>query len=190
MKPEIYFSTDIESDGPIPGPHSMLSYASAAFSEDGVLLGTFTENLDLLQGAAPHPETAAWWDRQENRQAWEACRKDTQNPVSSLTRYVRWVDDLCLQHKATPVFVAYPAGFDFLFMYWYMPMFAGRSPFSFSALDMKSYAMAKLGTGFRETTKRRMPREWFSSSPHTHVAVDDAIEQGELFLNMRKHQAH
>jgi hypothetical protein len=27
---EIYISTDIEADGPIPGPHSMLSIGAAA----------------------------------------------------------------------------------------------------------------------------------------------------------------
>ncbi|SEI19125.1 hypothetical protein SAMN05192544_103397 [Paraburkholderia hospita] len=30
-KTEIYVSTDVEVDGPIPGPHSMLSFASAAY---------------------------------------------------------------------------------------------------------------------------------------------------------------
>lgn len=33
-KPEIYVSTDVETDGPIPGPHSMLSFASAAYTAD------------------------------------------------------------------------------------------------------------------------------------------------------------
>jgi hypothetical protein len=36
--PEIYVSTDVESDGPIPGPHSMLSFGSAAFLEDKTLV--------------------------------------------------------------------------------------------------------------------------------------------------------
>jgi hypothetical protein len=27
-------------------------------------------------------------------------------------------------------------------------------------------------------------REWFDPVPHTHVALDDAIEQGRLFCNM------
>ena len=31
---EIYVSTDVETDGPIPGPHSMLSLASAAYRPD------------------------------------------------------------------------------------------------------------------------------------------------------------
>ena len=44
--------------------------------------------------------------------------------------------------------------------------------------------MAMLGKPYRTTTKRSMPRRWFSDRPHTHVALDDAIEQGELFCRM------
>jgi len=29
-----------------------------------------------------------------------------------------------------------------------------------------------------------MPKHWFDSLAHTHVALDDAIEQGALFCNM------
>jgi hypothetical protein len=32
--------------------------------------------------------------------------------------------------------------------------FAGESPFSHSALDIKSFAMAVLGTDYRESTKK------------------------------------
>lgn len=31
-----------------------------------------------------------------------------------------------------------------------------------------------------------MPTDWFDPSPHTHIALDDAIEQGLLFCNMLK----
>src|SRR5215203_2371555 len=94
--------------------------------------------------------------------------------------YVAWLKAL----PGKPVFVGYPAGFDFLFVYWYLIRFAGRSPFSFSALDVKSFAMAVLGTEYRATTKRSMPRRWFSPLKHNHVALDDALEQGALFCNM------
>jgi hypothetical protein len=62
--------------------------------------------------------------------------------------------------------------------------FAGESPFSHSALDVKSFAMAMLKLDYRDSTKRAMPRRWFDKLPHTHVALDDAIEQGALFCNM------
>jgi hypothetical protein len=94
--------------------------------------------------------------------------------------YVAWVRSL----PGSPVFVAYPAGFDFLFVYWYLIRFAGESPFSFSALDVKSYAMAMLRKEYRQSSKRNMPARWFDELPHTHRALDDAIEQGALFCNM------
>ena len=98
-----------------------------------------------------------------------------------MPEYVAWVDSL----KGKPVFVAYPAGFDFLFVHWYLIRFVGRDPFSHSALDVKSYACALLKSPYRETTKRNMPRRWFGPKRHTHVALDDAWEQGILFMRMR-----
>lgn len=180
-KKEVYISVDIESDGPLPGPNSMLSFGAAAFI-DGQLMHTFTRNLAQLTFASPDPKTKAeFWDK--NPEAWEACRKDIVDPSVAMHDFVYWVENI----PHTPVFVGYPATFDFMFVYYYMMHFVGRSPFSFSALDIKSYAMAKLGTGFRETTKRNMPKEWFKfDGKHTHVALDDAIEQGKLFMNILK----
>jgi len=175
---EIYVSTDIESDGPIPGPNSMLSFGSAAFTEDGQLVSTFSANLETLEGASGDPETMRWWATQP--EAWANCRKDLQPPVAAMRKYVAWLKGL----PGKPAFVGYPAGYDFLFIYWYLIRFARESPFSFSAIDIKTYAMAVLRKPYRESTKRNMPKRWFGKAPHTHVALDDAIEQGELFCAM------
>jgi hypothetical protein len=177
-QPEIYVSTDIEADGPIPGPHSMLSFASAAFTAGGKQVGTFSANLTTLPGAAGDEKTMAWWQTQP--EAWAACRKDPRDPAAVMPVYVDWLKAL----PGKPVFVAYPAGFDFLFVYWYLIRFAGESPFSHSALDIKTFAMVLLGKEYREATKRNMPRDWFGDVPHTHIALDDAIGQGVLFCNM------
>jgi hypothetical protein len=176
--PEIYISTDVETDGPIPGPHSMLSLGSAAYLPDATLLSTFSMNLETLPGASGHPETMAWWE--QHRRAWNMCRENLEPPQTAILRYVAWLKSL----PGARVFVAYPAGFDFTFVYWYLMKFAGESPFSHSALDIKTFAMSLLGTEYRETTKRHMPRRWFGSQPHTHLALDDALEQGVLFCNM------
>ncbi|MCI0458095.1 MAG: hypothetical protein L0Z62_14120 [Gemmataceae bacterium] len=176
--PEVYVSTDVETDGPIPGPHSMLSFASAAYLADKRLLDTFSSNLETLPGAAGHPDTMAWWG--QHPEAFAATRTDLEAPESAMKRYVAWLKQL--PHK--PVFVAYPAGFDFLFIYWYLVRFGGESPFSFSALDLKTYAMALLKSEYREAVKRNMPQRWFDPLPHTHVALADALEQGAMFCNM------
>jgi hypothetical protein len=178
MKDEIYVSTDVEADGPIPGPHSMLSFGSAAYSADKTLVGTFTRNLETLPGASPDPKTDAWWKSQP--EAWAACRKDVQAPAIAMSDYLAWLKKL----PGKPVFVGYPAAYDFMFVYWYLIRFTGESPFSHSALDIKTFAMSLLGTGYRESTKRNMPKRWFDDLPHTHVALDDALGQGALFCNM------
>lgn len=179
-KPEIYVSTDVEADGPIPGPHSMLSFASAAYTADKQLISTFSANLETLHNAEAHPDTKAWWDK--NPEAWNACRQNCQQPDYAMRNYVAWLKQL----PGKPVFVGYPAAYDFMFVYWYLIKFVGESPFSHSALDIKSYAMAVLKTEFRETVKRKMPKHWFDDLPHTHIALDDAIEQGALFCNIVK----
>jgi hypothetical protein len=175
---EIYVSTDVEADGPIPGPHSMLSFASAAFTAEGRLVSTFSANLELLDGATGHPDTLAWWE--ENKEAWTRTRIELRSPAEAMCDYVIWLQGL----PGKPVFVGYPASYDFMFVYWYLRGFAGESPFGHSALDIKTYAMAVLDLPYRRSTKRNMPKRWFSTLPHTHVALEDAIEQGRLFCNL------
>ena len=86
---EIYVSTDIETDGPLAGKHSMLSIGSAAYLADKELLGTFSANLETLPASAPDPKTAAWWATQPD--AWSACRQNLEAPAVALRRYVAWL---------------------------------------------------------------------------------------------------
>jgi len=184
MSEEIFVSTDIESDGPIPGPNSMLSFGSAAFRRNGTLISTFSANLQLLPGATPDSKTQAWWKSQPV--AWEESRQDLQRPEDAMRDYVRWV-------KALPgeaVFVGYPVTYDFMFVYWYLMRFVGESPFSHSALDIKTVAMIALRKPYRESTKRNMPRRWFGENPHTHSALADSIGQGILLCNILRELDH
>ena len=175
---EIYVSTDIEADGPIPGPHSMLSFASAVYRSDKTLVATYEANLATLPGAQGHPKTMEWWKTQA--QAWAACRSNPREPTVVMPEYLTWLKAL----TGTPIFVSYPAAFDFMFVQWYLVRFTGESPFAHAAIDIRTYAMALLGAGYQASGKRRMPKEWFDDLPHTHVALDDAKEQGALFCNM------
>lgn len=178
FKREIYVSTDIEADGPIPGINSMLSFGSAAYLEDKTLISTFSANLETLPQAVQDEKTMAWW--RQHQEAWVLCRIDIQPPQKIMVDYLAWLKAL----PGTPVFVGYPAAYDFMFIYWYLIRFTGESPFSYSALDIKTLAMAVLKKKYREVTKKSLPKHWFGNVLHTHKALDDAIEQGELFCNI------
>ena len=175
---EIYVSTDVESDGPIPGVYSMLSFGSVALLPDKTIVDTFSANLETLPQAEQDEDTMDWWKNQP--EAWEACRREQLKPAEAMKAYAAWLNNL----PGRPVFVGYPASFDFMFIAWYLNKFADENPFSFVALDVKTLAFSLLDIDFLDVYKSRMPRRWFDENAKSHVALADAHEQGLLFCNI------
>jgi len=143
--------------------------------------------LQTLPNASPNVKTMTeFWDK--NPEAWKACRFNCQPVMSAMEDYVKWLKGLEKQHNGKVVAVCAPSGFDFTFVYWYLMSFAGYSPFSFSCIDVKTYASVILGLPYRKSGKRNFPKNWFDKkNKHTHVALDDAIEQGYIFMKMREY---
>jgi hypothetical protein len=178
--PEIFVSTDIETDGPIPGPHSMLSLASVAYDDAGHELQCFSRNLELLPGAEPHPATVKWW--LERPDAWKAARENPATPEEVMPEYAQWLSLL----PGTPIFLGYPASWDFMFVYWYLMKFTDGSPLGHSALDIRSFTMGALDRPFHLTTMKHLKKRRAGEALLTHVALDDARVQGELFFDVRR----
>ena len=119
-----YVTTHVHTDGPIPGPHSLLTLTSTAYGAGGVPIGTFTANLRELPGATLHPAALQTWrDRAED---WLLTRRAARPPGRVAGAYATWVEGLG-EH---PVFVTDPEEPDHLFCYWYLQRFAGRWPFA------------------------------------------------------------
>ncbi|HIC18397.1 TPA: exonuclease [Candidatus Poribacteria bacterium] len=176
---EIYISTDIETNGPIPSHHSMLSFGSAAFFLDNTIVSTFSYNLDLLPNAKEYPPTMEWWKTQP--EAWAACRENTVTPALAISDYLAWLESL----PGTPVFVAHPVAFDYAFISWYLWEFTGEDPFKRNTLDVGSFAAAVLNQPVTKAQKPDMPEDWFDPDfEHNHIALDDAIGHAKLVCNM------
>lgn len=192
VKDELYISIDVETDGPIPGANSLLSLGAAAFVPgsgrtfgDGSvedLVDTFGINLAPLPGAAPDPRTEAWWSSQP--QAWQAATVNAVEPSSAIGLFRAWVERVATERARKPACAAWPAGFDFTFVYWYLIRFGGHSPFGFQCIDLKTMAMTLQRKPFRATNKKGLPQSWKPGTRHTHVAVDDAVEQGQILMAM------
>ncbi|ANY10106.1 hypothetical protein [Pseudonocardia sp. HH130630-07] len=120
----LFVTTHVHTDGPIPGPHSLLTLTASAYRADGVPIGTFTANLRELPGATLHPTALETWrDRADD---WLWTRRAARPPAQVVNAFLSWVEDL----GRSPVFVTDPEQPDHLFCYWYLQRFAGRWPFA------------------------------------------------------------
>lgn len=186
---DVYFSFDVEADGPIPGEFSMssLGMVACAVRERGAPLrrldidaaeNCFYTTLEPIS-ARFDPAAAAVADISRTELVTHG-----QDPAQALPALASWIDDCAARHGGSPVAVAFPLGFDWLFLYWYLIHYAGRSPFAHGRhLDIRTLYVARTGALARDSRKSDMPRSLLSGRPHTHNALDDAREQAELFCS-------
>jgi hypothetical protein len=182
---DLYICADIEADGPIPGPFSMLSFGLAiagrfngeTYEPPGSNEPTFYRELKPISERFHAPALAiSGFDR--NRLLDEG-----HDPADAMREAAQWVREQT--GAQTPVFVAYPAVFDWMFLYWYFVKFIGSSPFGVSqALDVKTMYQQKARARLTEATRDHLPRFLRSSRPHTHHALDDALEQADIFARI------
>lgn len=119
----------VHTDGPIPGPHSLLSVTAVAHAANGDAIGTFHTNVRELPGATLHPVALQQWRRRA--EDWLTTRRASRPPAPAMTALTRWVDPF----PGEKVLVSDPTGADHLFLYWYLQRFTGRWPFSGTELD-------------------------------------------------------
>ncbi len=163
----------------------MLSFGLAAFTLDKQLVATFSRNLELLDGADVDERTTKWWAQEAQLEAYRKCRENLVSPRAAMVEAKAWLDDM--KTFGRPILCGAPSGFDFTFMYYYFQRFLGESPIGFASLDLRSYAAAVMKRQYRHVGKRQYPAEWIDADlPHTHVALDDAIEQGCILINMMR----
>lgn len=180
-----YFSVDIEADGPIPGPYSMLSFGIAAcgtfdgttFSASDPAEHTFYAELKpISEEFEPEALAVSGLDRDQ-------LAAEGRDPMEAMNAASAWIKRTA--DGAAAVLVAYPLAFDWMWLYWYWIRFTSSSPFGHSRhLDMKSLYAAKANAMVLRSTKRQMPAALLPDRPHTHNALDDAVEQAELFQNL------
>lgn len=184
MRAEVYFSVDVEADGPIPGPYSMLSIGIAvAGAWDATFVPAKPDAATFYRELRPIsddfvPDALAVSGLDRDRLAREGAE-----PAAAMHELTSWVGEQA--GAARPVAVAYPAVYDWLFLYWYLLRFTGHCAFGHSGcLDLKTMYATKAGVPLSRAHKRAMPRHLLSRRRHTHHALDDAQEQAELFANL------
>ena len=178
MREPVYIVTDIECDGPRPGANSMRAFASVAVTADGVEHGVFEAVLEPLAGAAPNPDTMAWFKTVPD--AWAAATADPRPAEAVMRDFETWVRGF----DQGRIFAAFPLAFDGTWIDHYLRRFTDRGLiegpyekdrlFDGSGLCLRSLAAARTGQPVWSVRPASLPAAWFGLHAHTHRAIDDA----------------
>ncbi len=183
---DIYFSADVETDGPIPGPFSILSFALVeAGSFDGLRFERhqgerrkfYRELKPISAGFQADALRVNGFDR-------DRLVREGEDPEEVMTSAAQWVNEVA--GTGQPVLVAYPLSFDWAWLYWYFVQFSRvGSPFNHSrCFDIKTAFAIKAAVPISEAGRSRLFPSLRPEITHTHHALDDAIEQAEIFANI------
>lgn len=172
-KNEVYISVDVETSGPIPGEFSLLSLGACVV---GKTSKTFYAELKPLNNNFIEKALEV------SGLSIEELKTKGEKPAEAFVRFEKWITEVSDDNR--PVFVAFNATFDWSFTHWYFIKFLNRDPFGISGLDIKAYFMGIKKTVWGGTTKKQVRAQFPSKHAHTHNALDDAIEQAEIFGKM------
>jgi hypothetical protein len=183
---DVYFSADVETDGPIPGQYSILSFALVqAGSFDGK---RFTAPKDYSQSFYRELKPiGTYYDPialKVNGLDRERLCREGELPKLAMTEAAKWINGIV--GEAKPVLVAYPLSFDWSWLYWYFTSFSEvGSPFNHSScFDIKTAYAVKASIPISEAGKSKLLPSLRPNGAHTHHALEDAIEQAEIFANV------
>lgn len=191
-RPDIYFSADVETDGPIPGPFSILSFALVyAGSFNGVKFERPINQKPIAFYRELKPISRSFQEEalRVNGLDRERLIGSGEEPRQAMTEASRWVREISKSGRA--VLVAYPLSFDWSWLYWYFVQFSNDgSPFGYSrCFDIKTAVAVKGRACIGNAGRSRLPDFLRSARAHSHNALDDAIEQAEIFANVFEWEA-
>jgi len=171
---EDYVCVDVETSGPIPVDYSLLSIGACTIFEPH---STFYVELKPVSENFTHEAAAV------HHLSLQQLVKDGVEPDKALTRFETWLLEEAAPSQQ-PVFVAFNAAFDWMFINYYFHHYLGRNPFGHSAIDIKAFYMGKAGVPWSHTSWRFIDPNFQSEPVLTHHALQDALDQAALFRKL------
>lgn len=161
-----YIMVDVESDGPIPGDYSMISFGAVLVNEK--LDTSFYGQLrPISENFIPEALAVSGFSREETL--------TFEDPAKVMNDFSDW---LTLNCKDRIVFISDNNGFDWMFICWYFHHFTGSNPFGHSSQNLGSMFKGVVKDTFQNFKHLR-------KTTHTHHPVDDAKGNAEALLSIK-----
>ena len=175
---ELYISVDVEAAGPVPPTYSMLAVGAVVIDKPESTF--YVEIQPINSNFVPAAMEVVGRELEE-------FQKSGEPPRDAMIAFRDWI--AAATRNAKPVFVGFNGTYDWAFVNFYFQEYLGENPFGIGGIDIKSFYMGLTGCGWEDTKSSKIPSQFKGKSRHTHNALDDAIEQAEMFQRMRERTA-
>lgn len=185
-KPSAFVSFDVELDGPNPMQFSMLSIGLAVFVEEHGTrpIDTFYTNIQARPGLKADEKTMEeFWNKRPI--LWKHVQQNAVPHQEAMQKLGHWLSSI--HEKYTLKWVARPACVDWMWLKCYYESFGPPEKpdigFQCQCIDtmLKTYFLV-----YPVRDKKDCTNKLANNLPYTHHALDDAIYQGTIYMNLRK----
>ena len=171
---ELYLSVDIETSGPNPGNYALLSIGACTITEPrkSFYIELKPDSDDFL------PESLA-----VSKLSLKTLRETGTPPKDALLKFSQWIKSV-VPEGFQPVFTAFNASFDWMFINDYFHRYLGYNPFGHKALDIKALYMGLRRTNWLKTSYNIIQKNTGQETALSHHALEDAIQQAKIFKTL------
>ena len=160
---------DIESDGPIIGKHSMISFGAVVLDKERNLKKTFYRELKPIGEEYIKEALAVSGFSREETLIFE-------DPKKVMQEFYLWIQSF---NDKRAKLMSDNSGYDASWINWYFLTFVGENPFGHSSEDIGS-----MFKGIQKNMKANF--KFLRKTNHIHNALDDAIGNAEALLEMER----
>lgn len=173
-RPEVWVSVDVETSGPAPSTHSLLSIGACLVDEP---------DKNFYVELKPTTDVAIESALAVGGFTLEHLAETGVEPVEAMERFEQWLT-AAVPAGHVPIFAGFNAPFDWMFVADWFERFLGRNPFGHSAIDIKSYYLGFAGGTWADTSMAKVAPLYREGRELSHNALEDAKDQAELFRAM------
>ncbi|MBN1669140.1 MAG: 3'-5' exonuclease [Anaerolineales bacterium] len=171
---ETYISVDIETAGPNPAEYALLSLGACTLAE--------TPQTFYIEFQPQHARITA-----EARQVSRLDPLELQQrglpPAEAMRQFADWLAQ-ATPTGSQPVFVAFNAAFDWMFVSDYFHRYLGYNPFGHKALDIKAFYMGLKRVPWQQTGMSNLAGQYLAGQALQHHALQDALDQAKIFRQL------
>jgi len=164
-----YFSVDVESDGPVPGPYSLVCIG-AVLIKDGLTETFYGDFKPISDKYNPEALAISGFSREEHLKFAD--------PAKTIKAFGEWIQKV--NYPGTkPVFMTDNLAYDWQWINYYFHVYTGSNPFGYSGRRI-----GDIYAGLVKNVKQPWKKE-LRKTLHDHNPVNDAKGNAEAVIAMR-----